>query len=131
VAHKKRTPEEACIAYAEAVEAVRKQTRFLRDRANYCENYEPTERAEYNIEAMALVYPGYAGTSKSSCLDEFFSAPKGPDGEFPRYQEFHGRMCDACKNRLDAINLRSNARKVLGACKRSVEAIGKRSKAVA
>ncbi len=110
----KRTAEESCIEYAIAVEAVRKYTRIMR--ANPC-----TEGSRGN----------FIETGEVECLDEFFGAPKGPDGEFPRYQEFHDRMCDACKARLDAINLRHAARVHLGAAKRSVEAVGKRLNAEA
>jgi hypothetical protein len=116
----KRTPEDVCIEYAIAAEAVRKYTRLMR--ANPC-----TEASEGEFITGA---PGLGGFV-SDCLSEFFAAPKGPGGEFPRYKEFHDLMCDGCKARLDAINLRSAARVHLGAAKRRVEAIGKRLNAEA
>jgi len=115
----KRSPEDVCRDYARAVEAVRIYTRVIRE--NPC-----TEASEGEFIDGA---PGLGGFAPD-CLSEFFSAPKGPDGEFPRYREFHDMMCDACKARLDAINLRRAARIHLGAAKRSVEAIGKRLRKV-
>jgi len=111
----KKTAEDACISYATAREAVLRYTRLMRE--NPC-----TEASEGEFIDGA---PGPGGFVPD-CLSEFFGAPKGPDGEFPRYFEFHDAMCDACKARLDAINLRHAARVHLGAAKRSVEAIGKR-----
>lgn len=115
MAKAKRTAVEVCVAYSFAVEAVREHTRILRD--NRCE-----EESKGELDTAS----GFSVGQVSSCLDEFFQAPKGPDGEFPRFQEFYDRMCDACKKRLQAINDRREARKILGAAKRAVEAIGKR-----
>lgn len=107
--HIRRTPIEACIGYAIAAEAVREQTRIMR-------SHQCTEGSRRDTHE----------TGEVECLDTFFAAPKGPDGEFPRYQEFHDAMCDNCKARLDALNLRRDARRRLGIAKRSVEAVGKR-----
>lgn len=113
----KRTAPEACIEYALAVAAVREQTRILRD--TKCEIEEAAERADWSEN-----YPGSEGTP--SCLDNYFHAPKGPDAEFPRAQEFYEKMCAPCKVKLRAVENRKDAKRRLGAAKRSVESVGKR-----
>lgn len=105
----RRTAEDVCVEYAIAVAAVREQTRIMA--AHRC-----TEGSRKNFNE----------TGETECLDDFFAAPKGPDGEFPRYREFHDRMCDNCKRRLQALDDRRQARIRLGAAKRAVEAVGKR-----
>jgi len=65
-----------------------------------------------------------------TCLDDLFNAPKGPDGEFPRFSEYYEEMCESCKDRYNAIQERKNARRRLGTAKRGVETVGKRLIAV-
>jgi hypothetical protein len=113
----KRTSAEVCIEYAIAHAAVTEQTRILRD--TNCEVAELGEAADWNEN-----YPGMNGTP--SCLDELFSAPKGPEHEFPRFQEFYDKMCDPCKVKFAAVEARKDAKRRFGAAKRAVEAIGKR-----
>jgi hypothetical protein len=113
----KRTPSEVCIEFALAHSAVTDQTRILRE--TICEIAEPGEAADWSGN-----YPGSAGVP--SCLDNFFGAPKGPDGEFPRWQEFYDKMCGPCKVKLAAVEARKDAKRRFGAAKRAVDAIGKR-----
>lgn len=95
---KQRTPEEACIAYAKAVDEVRSQTRIIR--ANRCTVADrPSERS-------------YTEGSMTPCRGDV-----GID---------HDEWCDACKTASDAVRTRQSARKRLVAAKRAVEAIGKR-----
>lgn len=60
------------------------------------------------------------------CIDQLFSAPKGPDGEFPRFSEFYDPMCQRCKDRLKTLNERKDARARLGSAKRTLLCVGKR-----
>lgn len=112
----KRTAEQACVDYSIASGAVRRYTSNIR-KALCIRMSDTCPDGDWGSGT---------GPDIKTCLDEFFHAPKGPDGEFPRYREFHEKMCSGCKTRLDLINLRSAARVHLGACKRSVVAIGKR-----
>jgi hypothetical protein len=104
-----KTPAELCIEYAEFVAHVRRLTGVLRktkcSEASGGDDITPPE---------------------SSCLDEFFSAPKGPDGEFPRDQEFFDEMCEHCKTKLRAIDERRHWKIKLGAVKRNIERVGKK-----
>jgi hypothetical protein len=107
--HKKRTAEQVCIEYAIAVEAVREQTRIMRD--NRC----PNESANFTEHGMNV-------DGESSCLDDLFEIMKEGAEEDSDYEE----MCPACKIRFHALQKRRAARKRLGAAKRAVESIGKR-----
>jgi hypothetical protein len=121
MAKSKRSAEEVCVEYAAAHAAVTAQTRILRETT--CEFAEPGEAADWSGN-----YPGMAGTP--SCLDDFFGAPKGPDGEFPRYREFYDKMCEPCKVKLAAVEARKEAKRRFGAAKRAEAAIGKREAAL-
>jgi hypothetical protein len=114
---KQRTAEEACIEYHLATVERRRQHEIVC--APTCENI---------IEWDALLASGhYPEQSRpSTCLDELFGAPKGPDGEFPRHEEFFDECCDPCKEKLGALKLRAHAGMRIGAAKRSIGAIGKR-----
>lgn len=121
MSHKLRNPEQVCIAYAEASESVRIFTRTLN--GNRCEGESKGE----------IGMSGYREGAEESCLSKHWSivvvnAGHGNPKEEPgmAYED----MCDACKTRLQAFNDRRQARKVLGAAKRAVEAVGKRLKAV-
>jgi hypothetical protein len=111
--------EEACARYAQCAGEIRRLTRLLR--TTRCPEESGAERVLYGSFS-----PG--APAIGSCLDDFFAAPKGPDGEFPRYKEFYDQMCDICKAKLAAIDDRREWRKQLGAAKRVVENIGKRAK---
>jgi hypothetical protein len=109
---KRRTAEEVCIAYAVAVERVRFHTRIMH-------NHPCTEGRRKNFNE----------TGETECLDQHFAIEvydggHGNPKERPSLAEED--MCDNCRTRLQALNERKDARKRLGAAKRSVEAVGKR-----
>lgn len=113
-----RTLEQLCVAYFEAVTERRRIHKILA--AQTCERLVPWD------EAMLL--GGELSVRPSTCLDELFYAPRGPDREFPRELEYLAKCCDPCKSKLGALSLRYEAGKKLGAAKRSMEAIGKKVK---
>jgi len=94
----RKSPEDVCIEYAIAAEAVREQTRIIR--ANRCTTADrPSERS-------------YTEGSMTPCLDD-----EGLDRD---------DWCEACKVREIAIAARKSARQRLKNAKRSVEVVGKR-----
>jgi len=112
----KRTAEDVCIEYALAAEAVREHKRYLNDRSNFCEGYEPAEEEDY-----ATNYPGYRGTSRNSCLEEYDALEEVDKGAF-----IDNEMCSKCKVRLNVRFLLWLRKKDMQSAKRSVEAVGKR-----
>jgi hypothetical protein len=111
----KRTAEEVCIAYAQAVAEVR---RFAGEMKKYpcevvfdwCESSQETPNPE-------------------DCLDEYFRVETyqaGDDRPTERRAIAIDEVCPNCQERLRTINDRKDARKRLGAAKRAVEAVGKR-----
>lgn len=113
MAHLKRTPLDVCVGYVIAVEAVREQTRIMRN--NRCEEFSKGE----------IGMSGYREGAQDDCLSQYWSIVHDQQGrEHPERE--HDDMCDACIRRLQAFKDRREAKKLFGAAKRSVEAIGKR-----
>jgi hypothetical protein len=106
----KRTSEEACIEYAIAAGHVRMLTVLL---GNSPCTFDDSQTNE--------------------CLSLYWIT-RGQDDNgvaLPDPQIEYDDMCEACKSRERAIRERRDARKRLGAAKRSVEAVGKRLNAEA
>jgi hypothetical protein len=99
----KQTAEQACINYAVAQETVKRLSNEI-SRHSECAKLDGEE----------------------DCIDRLFSAPRGPDGEFPRHTEFFDAMCPRCKARIVMIDTRKQERIKFGAAKRAVLAVGKR-----
>ena len=99
----KQTAEQACINYAVAQETVKRLSNEI-SRHSECAKLDGEE----------------------DCIDRLFSAPRGPDGEFPRHAEFFDSMCPRCKARIVMIDTRKQERIKFGAAKRAVLAVGKR-----
>jgi len=108
----RKTAEQACIDYALAVADKRKYHAIIC--APTCIHILEWDRTMPDTPRP------------DTCLDEFFTAPKGPDGEFPRHNEFFAKLCDPCKGKLGALTLRADAGRRIGAARRSIGAIGKR-----
>lgn len=115
----KRTPEQVCIEYAIAVRIVRELTRKI-------------VPGECIFQAAVESHPWCPGatTPIDPCISRLFSL-KPEDGRnreayLEASDEIEEEMCDRCKVSLQAVRDRKDARKRLGAAKRSVEAMGKR-----
>jgi len=122
------TPEMACMNYAYAVLAVRTQTRIMRE--NPCEITSSIE-AEYRAalesrpsNAGILVHPE---GQREDCIALHWQVDTGPALNFVEtpHMAFED-MCASCMVRYQAIMQRKEARKRLGAAKRSIEVVGKR-----
>jgi hypothetical protein len=109
------TAEEICVEYAKAYEAKQAAQKIIS--APSCVNVQKWESASDNWR--------YDHARPSTCLDEFFGAPKGPDGEFPRADEYLEYMCDPCKAKLGALSVRKHYSFRIGHLKRSLLARGR------
>jgi hypothetical protein len=112
MAHRRRTPEEVCIEYAIAAEAVRAQTWILR-------NFPCTEASRHYTHE----------TGEEECLTQHWRTEtyqSGDDRPTERPELAAEDMCENCQTRLRAFKDRREARKRLGSVKRSIETIGKR-----
>lgn len=108
-----RNAEDVCAEYALAAEAVREQTRIMRN--NRCE-----EESKPEITAN-----GYGAPAVESCLSQHWTIETDVRGsEHPMKDS--GDMCDPCQIRLKAFEARKDAKRRLGAVKRSIESVGKR-----
>lgn len=120
-----RSPENACVEYAIAVAEVRRCNAVMSAEQNLCDVISLFR--ESGAEQLNGTH------SPSSCLDDLFERhdPEMESREcFEESQaELRETMCDGCKERLAAVEARKDARKRLGAAKRSVEAVGKRMNA--
>lgn len=122
MSHKLRTPEQVCIAYAEAVAEVRRLTDIIR----------PSECTTMASSELCAGWPG-PSTPIDPCIVTLFNIKR--DGETEEsYQESiaeaDDNLCDRCRESLNAVEDRKEFRRRLGAAKRAVEAVGKRLKAV-
>jgi hypothetical protein len=100
-----KTTEDLLISYARAFEELKLAT------------------AEVSLHRPCLVAnldEDYGTGTNDDCLGKFFSAPKGPDGEFPRYREFYTAMCERCKDRLRLLDRKRDAKRQLGAHRRAI-----------
>lgn len=123
MSHKLRTAEQVCIAYAEAVAEVRRLTNIIR----------PSECTTMASAEFRAGWPG-PSTPVEPCISRLFSLKPTPgeDNDYYRNEadEIESEMCERCTESLKACRERKDARKVLGAAKRAVEAVGKRLKGV-
>lgn len=104
----------ACMEYAIAVDAVRAQTRIMM--ANRCEEASKEERDSSSGRIVSAEVP--------SCMSRHWEIDITKYGERPMLA--FEDMCEPCQVRLQAYEARKEAKKRLGAAKRSVEAVGKR-----
>lgn len=127
----KRTPEEVCIAYAEAVAEVRRLTakigtcECLRVKGwhDRCEEY-------WRIYGDSPEADVFREENPATCLFDYFHAPVGPEGDVhpATAKELMANLCSPCSEAYEYIQTRKSARQAVGAAKRAVEAIGKRLK---
>lgn len=119
MAKPRKTAEDACIDYAIWVADVRRLTKIIRE--NTCE----VVGDKFAQAALDLHEPN--DPVPESCLSQHWQITNGGP---PSYYEIpllpFDEMCAQCKTAWHAITDRREARKRLGAAKRSVEAIGKR-----
>lgn len=134
MSHKLRTPEQVCIAYAEAVAEVRRLT----SKIGICEcirsvrwNAEVEEYWRDREDSVSLPAAPY-GEAPTTCLHDYFHAPVGPEGDIHpnTARELMANLCSPCSEAYEYIQTRKKARQAAGAAKRAVEAVGKRLKAV-
>ena len=110
--------EDILIEYATTAEAIRKQTRILRVRCEFASKPD-----------SSCGDPGC-----DSCLGEFFSnvAEARHSGEGMTYENARNEvladmdMCDACKDKLPALETRKMLRVKCAGIKRRLETAGKR-----
>jgi hypothetical protein len=105
----KRSAEDACIEYAIALATVREHSLVIR-------SFPCKEASNHHFDE----------TGERECLSEYWHGITGPDGFVARPQIKFDDMCENCKKREQAYHDRKEARKRLGAAKRSIAAIGKR-----
>lgn len=113
---KHRTAEEVCVEYAIAVADVRRISK------------------KFGENPCALIEKWYERNQSTpkpdDCLDVYFAEWDREHENYDSYAEARAAakdtMCGCCCRRLQAIEDRKEARKRLGAAKRSVEAVGKR-----
>lgn len=121
----RKTAEDACIEYAIAIAEVRRLNAVMSAEQNLCDVIALFRESE--AERLNGSYSPY------SCLDGLFERHDPEMESLEAHEEAHAElretMCDGCRERLSAIKDRKDARKRLGAAKRSVEAVGKRLKA--
>jgi len=118
----RRTPEDVCIEYAIAVMAIRAQTCIL---ASFPCGEGYTRAIDISVDET----DGYFEPPDESCMDKHFrieTYQAGDDRPTERPELAAEDMCENCQKRLQAINDRKDARKRLGAIKRSIEVVGKR-----
>lgn len=123
----KRTAQDVCIAYADAVAEVRRLTRKI----GTCDCIRVAAWnklwADWTEDQNLPCEP-----QPSTCLYVLWNLPQGPEGEVhpQRIEEAHAEMCGPCSEAYEYIQARKLARRAVGAAKRSVEAMGKRLKVV-
>jgi len=119
MSYRLRTPEQVCIAYADAVAEVRRLTAIIK----------PGECTEM---ASSEWVHGNMTTPIDPCISQLFSI-KREDYDEIGYQEasfeIEEEMCDRCKESLEAVRERKVSRRKLSYAKRAVEAVGRRLKA--
>lgn len=106
----KRTPEQVCIEYAIANNEVRRISKAI---GSY----------QCLVEAEFCAGPQF-GDIPDTCLKQFYTTHVEGYETFPDMEE--EEMCEACKSKHALVMERKDARKRLGAAKRSVQAMGKR-----
>lgn len=110
----KRTAEDACIEYAIAVAEVRRFHAAMTSHTCQVVNDE-----------HGLGRPGFRGDGEE-CLSLYWQRTQTDNGFIDTPEIEYDDMCDNCKVREQAYRDRYEARKRLGAAKRSVECVGKR-----
>jgi hypothetical protein len=115
----RRTPEEVCVEYAIAAAAVREYHGVMKN--NFC---------QVVYDENGIGRPGFRGDGED-CLSQYWARIQTDNGTISAPEIEYDEMCDNCKKREQAYRDRGEARKRLGAAKRSVEAVGKRLNAEA